>query len=427
MIIFVENSTAMDKQYFISIFHDTRRKKENGRYPVKLRVYQPTTRKTRLYQTDFEYSKKEFHSIWETEKPRWEHNDARLDIQAFENLANKVAGKIIPFSFEEFERKLHNRSSGAVDVFSSYSTMIGTLMKNNQLGTASNYQLSLKSLKAFLKNETGKEPEIFFFAQITPEWLTRYESYMLNVKLRSHTTVSMYLRALRTIFNTAISDKEIELDIYPFGKKKYQVPAATGVKKALKHDQLKLLYNATPKTPEQGKAKDFWFFSYTCNGMNIKDIALLRYENLQGDSLVFYRAKTLKTSKANLKPISAFLTDHARLIIEKYGNPDRNPKKLIFPIIKDDLSEIVKRSRIQNFTRFINQNLKLLAKSIGLPSEISTYWARHSFATNAIRKGKSMEYVGEQFSHSNVKTTQNYFAGFEEDDKKEFMQSMMDF
>jgi site-specific recombinase XerD len=54
--------------------------------------------------------------------------------------------------------------------------------------------------------------------------------------------------------------------------------------------------------------------------------------------------------------------------------------------------------KVKNFTRFVNQHLKKLAKSLGITEDISTYFARHSFATIAIRSGASMEFVSETLS-----------------------------
>lgn len=93
----------------------------------------------------------------------------------------------------------------------------------------------------------------------------------------------------------------------------------------------------------------------------------------------------------------------------------------------DQDSEILKFKKIKNFTRFVNQNLKILAKNNGITDEISSYWARHSFATNLIRSGKSMEIIGEAFGHSDKKTTQNYFAGFDNETKKEISNDLMNF
>jgi hypothetical protein len=38
-----------------------------------------------------------------------------------------------------------------------------------------------------------------------------------------------------------------------------------------------------------------------------------------------------------------------------------------------------------------------------------------------------MEFVMEALSHNSMKTTKGYFAGFEDKDKKDFMEKIMDF
>ena len=420
------NIIQMAKTYFISIVLDKRRSKADGKFPVKLRVFTPSPRIQKLYATQFEYTEKEFQSIWETAKPRTEYKEQRLMLQALETKANDTASNLNPFTFEGFEKKLFRKAGEGENILYQYSVTINRLIENEQLGTAKNYEQTAKSLIEFYIHQKGKEPKKIFFSEITPEWLQKYERFMTE-KGRSLTTVSMYLRTLRTIFNQTISEGEIPSELYPFGKKKYQMPAVQNVKKALSHDHLKLLFNATPMTPEQERAKDFWFFSYTCNGMNIKDIALLKYKDLEGDKFVFYRAKTKTTSKGKLKPVTVYLNDYSLSIIEKYGNKDKSIQNLIFPIISEANSPEQNFRAIKNFTISINKNLKKLALSNGLTQDISTYWARHSFATNAIRNGASMEFVSEALSHSDLKTTQGYFAGFEDSTKKEIMNNLMRF
>jgi integrase/recombinase XerD len=83
--------------------------------------------------------------------------------------------------------------------------------------------------------------------------------------------------------------------------------------------------------------------------------------------------------------------------------------------------------QLSNFIRLVNQHFKNFALSLGIDENVSTYWARHSFATNAIRSGASMEFVSEALSHSSLNTTKNYFAGFESEAKKEFSKKMMEF
>ncbi|MBK8927543.1 MAG: phage integrase SAM-like domain-containing protein [Crocinitomicaceae bacterium] len=292
--------------YNTAIVLDTRRKKKSGVYPVKLRVYSITSQTARLYTTQYDLSKKEFESVWQTEKPRKEYKNLRNEIQAIELDAVEVCKTLKPFSFPEFERKFFRNKGAGADIVYHYNQTIEKLTRQKSIGTASNYELSLKSLKAFVKHAKGKEPEKIKFTDITPDWLNKYEDYMVSDLKRTQTTVGIYLRPLRAIFNKAMAENEITPEIYPFGAKKYQIPTGRNTKKALAQKDLKALFEAQPIIPEQIKARDFWFFSYSCNGMNVKDIAQLRYADLKEDELVFYRAKTIKTSKTNLKPVNVF-------------------------------------------------------------------------------------------------------------------------
>lgn len=372
-------------------------------------------------------SPKEFQSVWEASKPRKEYHETRLQLQAVENKANDAARELKTFSFEQFEKRLFRQTGKGESVVFHYQEVIEKLKENNQFGTASNYKLSLKSLIDFATYKTGRAPKDLLFVEISKDWLEKYESYMVDTLNRSRTTVSMYLRALRTIFNNALQENEIDREHYPFGAKKYQIPAVKNVKKALGQNQLKQLYEAIPTNEEQQKAKDFWFFSFACNGMNMKDIALLRWSDLNGDQLMFYRAKTITTSKKNLVPVTVYLTDFSKSVIAKYGSQSRDPKQFIFPILNSSQTKEDQHNQIKNFTRFVNQNFKRLAENVGIDEKISTYWARHSFATSAIRNGASIEFVSEALSHADMKTTKAYFGGFEEGSKRDLMNKLMGF
>lgn len=421
------NPVQMAPDYTISIYLDTRRAKSSGLFPVKLRVYSPIYGKTKFYPTEFDLTLQDFKSTWETAKPRKENQALRLKLQALESLANEAAKGLATFSFEGLERKLFRQKGDSQDLLNHYREVVEKFRENNQFGTASTYSLSMKSLLEFEAFRTKRTPSKLLFVEVSKEWLAKYENYMVEDLNRSRTTVSMYLRALRAIYNQAIEAGVINSELYPFGEKKYQIPAVENVKKALSSVQLKILLESETSTPEQQKAKDFWFFSFICNGMNIKDIALLQWENFKGDTLVFYRAKTIKTSKKNLKPVIVYLNDFSLSIIEKYGVKSKNAKAYIFPIINESMTKEQQFMAFKNFTRFVNQNFSKYAKKAGITENISTYWARHSFATTAIRKGASMEFVSEALSHSNLRTTQTYFAGFEEGSKRELMNTLMDF
>jgi hypothetical protein len=64
------------------------------------------------------------------------------------------------------------------------------------------------------------------------------------------------------------------------------------------------------------KAKDLGSFSYACNGMNIKDIALLKFKHIHNDEIKYYRAKTVNTKKGNLKEIIVYPTITLRILFK---------------------------------------------------------------------------------------------------------------
>jgi integrase/recombinase XerD len=411
----------------ISIVLDKRRAKANGKFPVKLRVYSASPKKQKLYPIHIEYSEKEFDSIWNTVKTRTEFKEDKIKLNAIEDKAVRVSREFSPFNFEQFEKRLFRNSKDGTNISYHFNQSIEQKKEFNSLSTADVYKNSQNALIDFSKEVLKTDFKTLTFHSITPEWLNKFEQYMTSKKGRSTNTISIYLRAFKTIFNKAIDEKDIDKEILPFGKRKYQIPSSTNVKKALSQNQLTDLYRSEAANSQQEKARDFWFFSYACNGMNIKDLALLKYKDIEEDRIRFYRSKTLNTSKANLKPITVYLNDFSLSIIDKYGRKDKSPESLVFDVLEEGQTAHQQRTKIKVFTRFINQHIKKLAKANGLPEKISTYWARHSFATNAIRKGASMEFMQESLGHKNMKTTQNYFAGFDNETRKEFAQSLMDF
>lgn len=204
----------------------------------------------------YAFTQKEFDSIWVASKPRAEYKEARMLLSALEAKAEAQAKKINPFTFEQFEKQFSRKANQATQVAFHYQKRIEELTKNGSLGTASSYEMSMKSLAQFTDLKRSGRFSRLTFKEITAEWLRDYEKHM-TTEGKSLTTVSIYLRALRTLFNDAIAAKDIDPEFYPFGKRKYQVPAPKNTKKALTSSQLKALLEATPANEEQAKARDF--------------------------------------------------------------------------------------------------------------------------------------------------------------------------
>lgn len=414
--------------YLISIYHEKRRIKENGKFSVKLRVYNKSNniKKVRYFTTGIDLTDKEFKEIWENAsntKFKGKKREIELKLKTIETRAEDVAKEMTVFDFITFEKKLFRKSTDKNNVQYHFNLVIDKNIKNNKIGTAESYKYTLKSLAQFSEDKKKTSIDKITFEAITIDWLNEYEKFMLE-KGKSYTTVGIYTRTLRVVFNNAIESKDIHEDIYPFGKKKYQIPRTKKVKKALNSAQLKTLFNAEVTNESEAKAKDFWFFSYACNGMNLKDIALLKYTDIKDDKFSYYRAKTFDKT-AEKTTITIHLTDFTNGIITKYCN--KNKSGYVFDIINIKEDSLTQHKKIKNFTRYINDHIKRVAKASDLPVDISFYWARHSFATNSIRKGASMEFISEALNHSDLSVTKKYFAGFEDEAKKEFANSLLDF
>lgn len=412
--------------YNISIVLDKRRAKANGKYPVKLRVFNKVLKKDKRYSLDIDLTINEFETIWinaYNKNLRGTNKKINLDLKEIETRANDAASEMTVFDFSKFETKLFRNSSDKNNVKYHFDLVIHKKMNSDKIGTAESYKYTLNSLANFSQTKKNCKIDKLTFNAITVEWLKEYEKFML-ANGKSFTTIAIYTRTLRVVFNNAIAENDISNDIYPFGKNKYKIPRTKKVKKALNSDQLKVLFKADTKNQNEQLAKDFWFFSYASNGMNLKDIALLKYSDIKNDKFSYYRAKTFDKS-AEKTEITIYLTDFTNGIISKHGNKVKTG--FVFNIISFEDKSQTQYKKIKNFTRLINDHIKRLAKRNDLPNDISTYWARHSFATNSLRKGASMEFISEALNHSDLNVTKNYFAGFEDDAKKEFANTLLDF
>jgi integrase/recombinase XerD len=409
-----------------NFYLDSRRKRANLKYPMKLRV--TYDRKTRYYPLGVNLTHDQYLSACFDLKPPKELKEISIALRGHLAKAESAIEAITSFSFEAFELAYFGEKvkKGSLDHY--FEKYLEKLYREDRIRSAIIYTLSKKSIQSFFRTKRNIKDENLTLKDITPSTLEEYESWMVNTEKRSYNTVGIYLRSLRAVFNEAVHAGEIKPDAYPFGKRKYQIPSTRNVKRALtKQDLAKLFYYDSSDDIFIEKARAFWFLSYQCNGMNVTDILSLRNSNLTENTISFYRTKTKRSTKSNLKPIVVPRTPFIDKIISKYGGEASGVNDYIFPVLTKEMTPVERVVATQNFTRFINQHIKRLAVKVGVTSSISTYWARHSFATNAIRAGAPMEFISESLGHADLKTTQNYWSGFEDNIKREFSEKLMDF
>jgi integrase len=237
------------------------------------------------------------------------------------------------------------------------------------------------------------------------------------------------LRHLRAVFNEAITNKLVPGSVYPFGKGGYIIPAGTNPKKALdKEDVVEILtYNSVDHKSFEQRSKDFWTLSYLTNGANFSDLFTLRWHNidLKAKTISFVRNKTARTRKANQQVITARLFDESIIIINRWANKDQSSNSYVFPFINDNMNELRKMATLKQLIKVTNKWMEHIARKLEIGSEVSTYAARHFFATILLRSNAPLAFISQSLGHTNLKTTQNYLGSFSDDQTKEYSNSLI--
>jgi integrase len=371
----------------VTIVPDKRRIKDDATYPLKLCVTYKGKRK--YYATGYNASLDEYLLMKEN-KVRGELRKTNFALREIQINAQKCCDSMESFSFLKFETLFFPKRVIITNLKSGFDSYIRELEANGQIGTASSYAcacVSLHKYKAGLK-----------FEHLTPEFLRSYERWFVG-QGKSITTAGIYLRALRAVINVAIKQGFMSLEDYPFGKRKYIIPSGRNIKKALTIEESAKIYNyATVLGSVNDMCRDYWIFIYLCNGLNVKDLCLLTYKNIQGDFIVFDRAKTIRSRRSNPEPIRIALKDDSKRIIAKWGQHEFSQDTYIFPHLKIGMTPKKQRDNIGLVIHLINEHI-----------------ARHSFATILKNSGVSTEFISEALGHTSLETTKSYLAGFEHD------------
>lgn len=398
-----------------TFFLDKRKAKSDLKFPLKLTIYHRPDKKR--FSTGIALSVEEWNKLNSANLKGEELKKIKLQMNAILVYANKILEKLNPFSFDAFEENFFNKKVVSTDqsIEFAFDTYIQELNNQGRIGTKTSYNTTKNSLLQF-------QPKLSF-KDITPEFLVKYEEYM-SKQGKSPSTVGIYLRQLRSIYNRAIAAGLVKQEQYPF--KKFEIPSSRNVKKALNDEQLESLLDYKPKTSSQAKSYDFWVLSYLCNGMNMTDILHLKKENLEKTFLYFNRQKTIRTKKRDLRPIKVPLHPRAIEIINRWRCNNKN-NVYLFPVLETELAPVTVKNRTQKFIKQVNDGMEEIRKDLGLDTKIGTYVARHSFATRLMRKGASTQYIKESLGHSSVAVTDNYLGDFGDLVKNEFSVMLTDF
>ena len=393
-----------------AIVLDMRYERTDGNYPVKLRItyarkqkYYSTNKRIALSQTDFD-------RVYNGSTPKIKAlKDIRTEILDAEAKARSVIDSLKSFTWEKFETSYFDNRPTDHGVFAFFDSYIAKLKTEGRISTAVSYNCAKVSIKKFVDDRA------LAFSDITPAFLQRYQNWMKG----SHSTVGIYLRSLRAIFNAAMKEGIIKTDEYPFGKA-FQIPTSINVKKALTLEQIEQIVKYRPvKGTTEHKCRDLWIFSYLCNGINLKDIARLTFNNLTNTEITFIRAKTQKNRRAQ-KPIVVFRSPEINTIIKRWGSKTGAGSDYVFNILHQEITAEQEYKLIQQATKTLNKYMKRIGEELKFDEKVTTYFARHSFATILKRAGVPISFISDSLGHSLASTTENYLSSFGSASREEY-------
>ena len=268
------------------------------------------------------------------------------------------------------------------------------LQKLGKTRTAETYQSALAS---FMRFREGKDVLI---SHIKDNLIVAYENSMKASGLSSNTT-SFYMRILRAVYNRAVK-QGITKQKYPF---QY---VYTGVAKTRKRAVdisivRRLAEMDLDRNPSAALARDMFLFSFYTRGMSFVDMAYLRKSDLSHGVLEYRRRKTGQNMFIRWEKCM----DE---IVSSYDNPS---SFYLLPIITS--SDTDERQQYINMSHKINRSLKSLGKKLGLPTPLTMYVARHTWANAARKKKIPISVISEGMGHTSEMTTRIYLSSLDAD------------
>ena len=244
------------------------------------------------------------------------------------------------------------------------------------------------------------------FSALTPELLKRYE-YSLASNNCEPNTISLYMRTLQTICRKA---EEEGITVIPEGLfSKVFTGYTSPARRSIPVEVMRLLRDAelNEKSRRYAFARDMFLLSFYLRGIPFIDLAYLRKCDLKEGILTYRRRKTGKQACVQVEPC-------AMEIIRRYAVKD-GVSGYLLPIIRQTGEREQERKQYDSALRLYNKHLKVLAEVLGLNVKLTSYVARHTWATTAHDIGVDIADISEALCHSSEKMTKNYIRSFTPD------------
>ena len=317
----------------------------------------------------------------------------------------------INFSTVMEDKEKKNVVSAGDNLTDYMETVIADLEKEGKFPAAHVYRSVLRSFTRFwnasapMRNDPTSMSNVLAPIQdvFTPERLKEYETWLTECEC-SPNTISTYMRTLQAVYNRWMPPGMVNYNPILFKELYTKVESRT--KRALTAGQMRQLETTefcVLSLPQQRVLACFMLM-FMLRGMPFIDLAHLRKQNLQGRRIVYRRHKTGKLMVVDVPP------DAFRLL-QKYRN--RAESEYLFPILNEASPGKERYHLYQDMLRRFNRELARLMKKLLPGVSVSSYTARHTWATLAYHSGTPLGLISQSLGHSSIRVTMSYLKPFD--------------
>jgi integrase len=261
---------------------------------------------------------------------------------------------------------------------------IESLRNQRTSSTIENYLTALRSFRSFLVHTKTIVP-------LNADIFEKYEHYLRDSNLKPNTT-SCYMRSLRSLAIRILGDEARKMFC------KVYTGRAITEKRSLPVEDFASLRSLTLKPGSSlALTRDLFLFSFYAMGMPFVDMAFLRRDQISNGRMTYYRHKTGQYISVKIEPC---MHD----IISRYELSDSD---YVFPLLSSD-DPVAAYEEYQLALNRYNRTLKRLAKKAGLVCKLTSYVARHSWASAAFSNNVDMPVISKALGHANPRNTLIY-------------------
>ena len=324
-------------------------------------------------------------------------------LREYEKKIKKLEVLEIPVTFDTLFEQNGKRINCTVGDY--FKQIIDRLEKVEKYGSARKHKVTLALMSQFRSVNMR-------FEELDLTYLREFEIFLRQRGNVSNSLATKF-SVLKAVYNKAVSEGVFIPKSNPFLQFKVGSLWTNTRKRAItKEDIHKLIeLDLSERDFYTQLAKDIFLFSYFMAGINFKDIALLTYGDIDNGRIYYARRKTGKMMNCCLTEQAQEVIDkcHADQVEEAYHTDHvekKNNKQIHDRNVHTTEKQILER--VKKTLKHVNKRLHELSEEIGLHTPLTTYVARHTYATVLKRSGVSVALISESLGHSDLSTTQIY-------------------